>query len=109
MYGVPIVRHLRGFLLALVVGVYGTNANATPKKILLVGSNAAPANLSPLRYTQNDVEKMARRPKISKRFLVSRPSQDREKVVPQSCKKCIDFCSMLGSLGDNKNQMFMYF
>ena len=44
--------------LCCFVGVHGS-ALGNPKKVLLVGSNLAPNSLEPLRFTQNDVEKMA--------------------------------------------------
>ena len=50
----------RLFLIVIcTVWLIAGEAKAIPKKVLLVGSNLAPADLEPLRYTQNDVEKMA--------------------------------------------------
>ena len=56
--------YLFRFFLRFVLGLYcfgllQANALGSPKKVLLVGSNLAPNSLEVLRFTQNDVEKMA--------------------------------------------------
>ena len=68
-------------------------------------------------HFRHDVEKVTLRPLILERFLPPKSSQEREKVVSKSCQKnvkfpgrfFIDFCSMLGSLGDPKILDFWFF
>ena len=55
----PLYRLLVVLLCIGFMGAFVGQAEAIPKKVLLVGSNPAPSDLEPLRYTQNDVEKMA--------------------------------------------------